>query len=489
MELYKLPIVKRWLATADSRQKQADAFQRLTHRDSHKAAALMQSFATAINSLNGKLGVLDSTSPTFADDTNDLTALRDGILDLSRRCYYSLRGSSNRLPRIVYLVKVSRLLGVSRNLGKLRDVIEDARIGMDFEQSMLWLRQQVDITYCDHCEEYEYTVKFKSAFDGGMDDIHICRYCAENSFYWSDYYDRYIHQDDYRNARHADGSMVICHSEDDDFTYDDNRDAWYHVDYTPPPPPVIGNYHSSKPYQRLITDEWSRLKHRWFGVELEVEIKDHAIDRNDKAKQLHELLNNGETGKRVFFESDGSLSNGFEIVTQPMSLPMHSELWQWLRDRDATRHLLSHNTRTCGLHVHVNKDNLTQIQIAKIVTFVNDPRNESMIRAIARRYAEGYCKIKEKKLESAHQSSDRYEAINITPRHTIEFRIFKGSLKYESVIAAVEFCNALCEFSALSSTNDVNSLSGDNFIDFINNDGAAETQILRPYMNAVLQTA
>jgi ribosomal protein L37AE/L43A len=479
MELYNLPVMQRWMKEpADIFAKR---FLKLNKLNTHAAANLMMSFAKSINSLAGKIG-----ATTEEDQRQKLSEMRQQIFNLASVCAVKCsRDSVNRFAVIVHQVKIEKALGSMRNMIKLRRVTSLLEEAYDNNACEDWLRSQVDIVRCDDCGDFEYSTKIINTYH----EEYVCRNCAENNHRFSEYYQQYVHNDRYREARNADGSYVLIDEDDDDFEYNEDSDCWFHVDYVPPDPPTIGSYHSSKPYQSIIIDEWSKIKHRWFGVELEVEVKDHSIDKESKAKALHKIINNGERGKRVFFENDGSLSNGFEIVTQPMSLPAHHDMWQFLRDRDAVRYLLSHNTRTCGLHVHVNKDNLTQIQIAKIVTFVNDPINESMIRAIARRYAEGYCKIKQKDLASAHQSSDRYEAINVTPRHTIEFRIFKGSLKYESVIAAIEFCNALTDFCSLPSTNDAASLNGDNFIDYINDQGAAETTVLRPYMNAVLQTA
>jgi hypothetical protein len=491
MELYKLPFIVRGIESHETRHAMALRFVKVHQRYGYqKAGAIMQSLATAINSLRGKIGTLVESDPT----REDLVKQHDAICDLADVFDTQLRHKLRYLGyvRLIYQVKVKRALGTVRSLRSLRMVMSEIN-GIDWTQYLAcvdWMNDNTSgVNRCDHCEDWEYTDKRRDALDGDMDECQICRSCVDNNFRYVDRYDRYVHHDDVRAARNADGLQTLIHYNDENFQYNEDHDFWAHVDYVPPPPPVIGRYHESKAYHRIIVDEWSKLRHRWFGVELEVEIKDHQIDKQEKARQLNDLINGGERGKRVFFEADGSLTNGFEIISQPMSLPAHHDLWQWLRDRDAVKYLLSHNTRTCGLHVHVNKDGLSQIQIAKVVTFINDPRNEQMVRAIARRYAEGYCKIKEKELSTAHASSDRYEAVNVSGRNTIEFRIFKGSLKYESVVAAIEFCNSLCNFAALSSTNDVASLTGDNFIDYINNDGAAESTTLRPYMNAVLQSA
>lgn len=385
-----------------------------------------------------------------------------------------------------YWIKYDKILGTLRNHDKLRSLMHRVAHASDHSDIVALISKTAEIAKCDHCQKWEYVAKFATTYD----ESGICRACQGSGVWtYSDYYSRYVHQDDFRRAINTDGQWVYIHRNDEDFDYNDDADEWRHVDYVPPPPPILGNYHSSKAHQFPIVDDWSRERNRWFGVELEVEIHDHKADRFHKAKQIHEVVNEGERGKRAFFESDGSLSNGFEIVTQPMSLPMHQQFWNWLHNRDLVQHLRSHNTSTCGLHVHVNKDDLNKLVQSKIVTFVNDPVNRDLITAVARRYAEGYCKIKHKDLNNALVTTDRYEAVNVTGRRTLEFRIFKGSLKYESVMAAIEFVNALVLFAKDDPGSTADALKIDNFIEYINNQAAAETTTLRPYLNQRLERA
>jgi hypothetical protein len=113
---------------------------------------------------------------------------------------------------------------------------------------------------------------------------------------------------------------------------------------------------------------------------------------------------------------------------------------------------------------------------------VNDSGNDAFIQALARRYNTGFCNIRDKDLETAHLPGDRYEAINLTGRETIEFRIFRGSLKYEAVIAAVEFCHALLEYCARPETA-AGGLNAQAFIRWCANHLTNETAILRSYVN------
>jgi hypothetical protein len=376
---------------------------------------------------------------------------------------------------------------IPRSTHSLRDFISAAADCEDSDAAMEWLMDNADIVRCDHCEEWEWA----ESITGTWDDTRICRQCVDDSFRWSEYYDSYVSESEARNARDEGGNHVLVSEHDDNFCYNEDLDGWAHCNYEHVEL-VIQSYHSSKRDQRLQHDDWTNTNKRYIGVELEVEVQS-GYDREDKASIIHKAVNAGIKGQKVFFESDGSLSHGFEIITQPMSLPAHRQLWQWLQNRSLTKGMKSHQTTTCGLHVHISRSGLSALQIGKIVAFINAPENESLVTAIARRYgqaATGYCRIKDKsKIGNAHRSQDRYEAVNVTPRSTIEFRVFKGTLKYESVIAAIEFANAMVEFSKPYSGYGCNDMKADCFLEFIDKKIPQETKTLRAYVHNRLEIA
>jgi len=375
----------------------------------------------------------------------------------------------------------------------LRAFIEKVTSGHDSVDCEAWLEETYELIQCDDCGDWERVDEARNHFDNY--DAKICRSCIDHSYRWSSRYDDYVSEDNARDAFDEDGDECVISRNDDNFRWSDARDSYVHVDLyeleEEEEPEVIATYHSSKSSFQPQDDTWTKLRRRYLGVELEVEVPNssrNSLNREDKARQLNELINKSIIGSKVFFENDGSLNNGFEIISQPMGLGAHKELWSWLNNKDAVKGLRSHMTGTCGLHVHISRASMSKLQIAKIVAFINDPDNEGLIRAVARRYAEGYCRIKVKKIGQSAESDDRYDAVNITPRRTIEFRIFKGSLKYESVMSAIQFSNAVTEFCSRSTTS-VLDLKADKFMDFIDQECREDTDILRPYLAARLELA
>lgn len=70
-------------------------------------------------------------------------------------------------------------------------------------------------------------------------------------------------------------------------------------------------------------------------------------------------------------------------------------------------------------------------------------RTESQINHWAARY--GYKDRGEEILKEAkHGANGRYACINLTNTDTIEFRVFRGTLKYNTVIATLQFVANLC---------------------------------------------
>jgi len=329
---------------------------------------------------------------------------------------------------------------------------------------------------CDHCDEFFPDSELQRRHGGGR----VCSSCREQSYQYSDRYDAWVHDDCVRNALDEDGERCIIDEDDPEFHYDEELDRYIHEDYEPPSRSVIKSYHHSKPFFSVRGDSWVAAYGRALGVELEVE--GHSVDPATAARAIHDHVNGGEFGRHVFFERDGSLSNGFELISQPMSVPALREVFQFLREPSLVRGLRSHRTSTCGLHVHVSRAGLSNLTIARAVTFVNDSGNDAFIQALARRYNTGFCNIRDKDLETAHLPGDRYEAINLTGSGTIEFRIFRGSLKYEAVVAAVEFCHALLEYCARPETA-ASGLNAQAFIRWCANDLTDETAILRAYVN------
>lgn len=139
----------------------------------------------------------------------------------------------------------------------------------------------------------------------------------------------------------------------------------------------------------------------------------------------------------IVTKDDGSLDRGFEIVTAPATLEEQLAHWKPFFARLPSG-LRSFSTCTCGLHIHCSRRPLTELTIAKIVCFTNANFNRPFVECIAGRPSGRWANIWPKKLSDARKiNPERYEAVNLQNYDTIEFRIFKGTLKEQSFYKAL----------------------------------------------------
>ena len=91
---------------------------------------------------------------------------------------------------------------------------------------------------------------------------------------------------------------------------------------------------------------------RFFGVELEI---DGAGKYDESAARIKKQTN--IRCEHVYCKSDGSLDDGFEIVTHPATLDYHMSCMYWedILQEAVRMGYRSHMTNTCGLHIHVNR--------------------------------------------------------------------------------------------------------------------------------------
>ncbi len=301
-------------------------------------------------------------------------------------------------------------------------------------------------TTCDRCGSVIWT-------DDSYGDEYttLCSNCYHNHYTRCSCCDSLIHEDD---AYHLDGYDYCgdCYHDE----VDKNRSIH---DYGYKPEPIFYGD-----------------PHRYFGVELEI---DGAGKDSDNADEILSIANKDE--EHIYIKGDGSLDDGMELVTHPMSLDYHKQFrWEEIMKKAIYLGYRSHQTSTCGLHVHVNRDCLGDNReeqdetISKILYFVEhhwnellkfSRRSEYAMNRWAARY--GFEKTGREILDKAKKGNNgRYAAVNLMNYATIEFRMFRGTLKYNTFIAVLELVNAIID-AAINNTDD--SLSKLSWLDFVSN--------------------
>lgn len=305
---------------------------------------------------------------------------------------------------------------------------------------------------CADCDEV-----FSDRLDSGRNARNetVCPSCAESYFY-CDRCDETYHMDDYG----VDGMCNNCHRDRED----ENSSESEHVhDYNYKPRPIFhGDDGDSLPgaVPGVV----------YAGVELETIVKS-GNDYHEQAEKCVELL-----GDFAYMKEDGSLDgDGFEIVTHPATMEGHRKLWK--KFHNDVPAIKSWSDSRCGLHVHITRAGMTDLQISKMVCFTNSEDNRAFIVKLAGRES-SYAKLKLKKLGSACKpSDDRREAVNLCNSKTIEFRLFKGNIKAAWIFRSVQFCLAIAEYCKPASRSLADSLDYRKFCEWVNGEKLAYAEL------------
>jgi len=187
----------------------------------------------------------------------------------------------------------------------------------------------------------------------------------------------------------------------------------------------------------------------YYGIELEVMQRKERVGRKLTATVVLDQLGR----KFAILKYDSSIGgNGFEIVSTPATLAYHKTAWNKFFDKDegVCQHLKSYHTGTCGMHVHISRDAFLPLHHGKFVVFYNAKENLKFIERTAGRGKNSYCKFVNKGIKDGlnnPRSGDKYEAVNVKKKDTLEVRIFRGNVKKAGFIKNIEFCDATYHFT------------------------------------------
>lgn len=206
------------------------------------------------------------------------------------------------------------------------------------------------------------------------------------------------------------------------------------------------------------------------GIELEVDADSDRLSMNDLkeiAAEVNRIL--GYT----YIKADGSLDNGFEIVTHPAQLEYHTrtkrEAWIKAMDYMRRRGLTGHANGNAGLHVHVSiapleyccEDGVEKMIYLwskhwdKLVLFSRRNTSDSWAMHWAQKLYSGVDdgmstsramdalkSVKDSTLADTRHES-RYRAINLQNEHTLELRLFRSTLLPDTFFATLQLVEVM----------------------------------------------
>jgi len=335
------------------------------------------------------------------------------------------------------------------------------------------IRSDISVNAERHCPSRAFSLErhFSSLYTAIAEHYIECNDCGDtscqNDSIYVAGYDNYVGSCCSDNYRYHESHDEYYH--DDDYPYDDDED--YDDD---------GYHNGVYGYDYDVTEQLSPIYHgnekRLLATEIEVE------RRNDCSSNIAEMVST-TMNNFALCKHDGSLNNGFEIVTAPATISALKEGWTKFCEANYSDQLSSWHTGTCGMHIHVDRTSLTPLEIGKLLVFVNGKANSKFMEAIAGRDSRQWSAKKYKGIKDALQRSDKYEALATHKPKTIEFRVFRGNIAKQGIMRNIEFVDALCNFVRTvgmdKDTDTVNRLSYTNFVSYMN---TSENKGSYPYL-------
>ena len=313
-------------------------------------------------------------------------------------------------------------------------------------------------TVCNHCGD---KIWVNDAFSD--DSMDICQRCFDSYYYRCMDCEQFVSENDV--WYHCDDPYCRGCYDELDGDDDSSENAIHSYGYKPAPIFYGEGIH--------------------YGIELEV---DEAGESRQNA-EIISTIGNSES-EHIYIKHDGSLYRGFEIVSHPMSLNYHQDNMNWweIMAKLISLGYLSHKANTCGLHIHVERAKLGKSlehqdeTISSILYFVEkhwyellrfSRRTPTQIQQWASRY--GYNENPKEILNCAKSGNwGRYVCVNLQNYNTIEFRMFRGTLKYSTFIATLQLVDEICHAAMTLPEEELKALTWTDFVSKIDKSEKAE---------------
>ena len=199
------------------------------------------------------------------------------------------------------------------------------------------------------------------------------------------------------------------------------------------------------------------------GAEIEVGGNNNISSDNDKnstVKKCIQIMNGSDSDEENLIYSTHDSTVQIEFDTMPCSLEFHKnkmnyrEMFECL-DKEGYK---GHDCETAGLHIHANrsylgKSRISQELVISKILYILEKFNDE-ICVIARRDNDYSEFAGEKQNEDSivelygkYKDKGKRAALNLQHKDTIEFRMFKSTLKYETFILTLEFVKDIIDYA------------------------------------------
>lgn len=297
----------------------------------------------------------------------------------------------------------------------------------------------------------------------------ICSPCAYDQYYFCSSCEQWF------TGLYSDDACINCYScqcweydcedcypDGHDEDEDHDNDSPYIHDYSYQPDLRFHTAEGNTYYPDLTTQT------PYLGMELEISISDPHTGAQIVTQAAPDL---------IYCKDDSSIHpRGFEMVTHPGTLEaLKNELpFQTLRQLRNDYNASAYNN---GIHVHVSRNGFqNDLHVFKWLKLIY--RNQEHVSRIARRNSDEWASFSNstskkhklyarKRREQEESYAERYSAINVQNPETFEMRVFRGSLRKDEILAALELVHASVEYTRHLTTHQILKEDGWSWQSFI----------------------
>lgn len=226
----------------------------------------------------------------------------------------------------------------------------------------------------------------------------------------------------------------------------------------PPISLAIHGYHEGRKHNPIKFFGSYNPYTKYIGIELEIDGRLSSYDNEHAYQILRKDL------EEFYCEYDSSLNDGFEIISHPMTVEYALNKIHWEHIFKEMNHLgYDNHLQKAGVHIHVSRKWFGgDAAIGRLIRIVGDnfesitkfggksiymrdhysdtPWHKSPMDAASVRE-----ETPNEELPKYYDeySSDRYFAVNVRPKNTIELRFFKGVTDENTMRAFIQFADIL----------------------------------------------
>ena len=227
-----------------------------------------------------------------------------------------------------------------------------------------------------------------------------------------------------------------------------NGSSWIHDYSYRPKYEVLSGIPGTQTIRKNVRPHMYKL---YMGFEIEL-----AHTRNLMENFYYKSNELFENPRFIYAKSDASIGpNGVEFVTMPATLDAFAmqfpwETFEWMHSMGARGWAYE----SCGMHIHVSRTAFTPSHLYKFMKFQS--ANDSLCIEFAGRDS-GFARwdndsmekirLNTKEFLGAGSYAERYSAINILPRNTVELRYFRSNINKNGILRNAQWVDAIYEYT------------------------------------------